>query len=133
MQQAILEAQLKQEEHGRGSYPIQLCDRSAVDPVVYAVMTASGEEERQKRAGTLTDTPQFQKALQHYRNSIFVLLAPVPEWLVDDGVRYMDNQEKTYETFKVVLRQLGIPYREIGPDMRSLEERMLVVMGLARL
>jgi nicotinamide riboside kinase len=134
MQVAIMEAQLQRErEVEEGTCRIRLSDRSAVDPIVYAVLTSKNDEESKKRRQILTDSPQFQRALERYRRSIFVLLTPIPEWLVDDGIRLMDNQMKCLEVFRETLRDMGISYRELGADIRSVAERTSVVMGLARL
>jgi nicotinamide riboside kinase len=137
MQKAIMTAQLKREEESRmqaamGSQ-ILLSDRSAVDPIVYAVLTADNKAEAQKRRGTLIQSSQIQFVLEKYRHAVFVLLAPVPEWVKDDGVRSTALQAESMEIFRQTLSDLKIRYREIGPEMRSLDERVRVVMGLARL
>jgi len=134
MQQAIMTAQLKKEDDGRWC-PIQICDRSAVDPIVYAVLTSRNDDEARQRRDILVNSPDFQLSLQKYRHSTstFLLLAPVAEWLVDDGVRLIEQQSKCFEVFKAVLRELGINFREIGPEMKFLEERLMTVLGLLHL
>ena len=67
-----------------------LSDRSAIDPVAYAVLTAANEEDARKRMRVLVETPEFQTALRRYREETFILFKPVPEWVVDDGVRSME-------------------------------------------
>ncbi|KAF8067484.1 AAA domain-containing protein [Lyophyllum atratum] len=132
MQQAIMVAHLKKEAEGR-LCPIQICDRSAVDPIVYAVLTSNGDEEARRRRDILVNSLDFQLALQNYRNETFLLLAPVTEWQEDDGVRLIEQQSQCFEAFQVILGELGIHFREIGPDMRFLEERLITVLGLLRL
>lgn len=133
MQEAIMVAHVEREDEGRGRHSIQLCDRSAVDAVVYAVMTASNDKDAETRKERLVSSSQFKNVLEIYRRSVVVLLMPVEAWLVDDGTRSLDNGVQCASIFKQVLNELGIAYREIGPEMRSVAERMVVVMGLAKL
>jgi nicotinamide riboside kinase len=132
MQQAILEAHLKEEKKGWGC-PIQLSDRSAIDPIVYAVLTSPDENEAQRRREILVNSPDFKNALPRYRRSTFILLAPVADWLKDDGVRLLEHQARCFEVFRQILVELGIPFLEIGAQMRFLEERVTMVMGLMKL
>jgi nicotinamide riboside kinase len=132
MQQAIMEAHLKEEQKG-WSCPVQLCDRSAIDPIVYAVLTASNENEAKRRREVLMNSPDFRNALPIYRRSSFILLAPVADWLEDDGIRLLEHQSRCFEVFRQLLVELGIPFLEIGGQMRFLEERVTVAMGLMNL
>ncbi|KAG6812350.1 hypothetical protein H0H92_003250 [Tricholoma furcatifolium] len=132
MQQAIQLAQLKRENEGE-NYPIQISDRSAVDPIVYAVLTSTTDEEAQHRRHTLTNIPEFQLVLEKYRESTFLLLAPVTDWLEDDGIRLVEKQAQCFEVFKSELKALGIDFQVLGPDMRRIEERFVKVLGLLRL
>lgn len=131
MQQAIMEAHLKEEQKG-WSCPVQLCDRSAVDPIVYAVLTSSDENEAQRRRKILMNSPDFKNALPIYRRSTFILLAPVADWLEDDGIRLLEHQARCFEVFRQVLVELGIPFLEIGAQMRLLEERVTIAIGLMK-
>jgi nicotinamide riboside kinase len=96
MQVAIMEAQLLRENEARVAAAraerIVLSDRSAIDAIVYAVLNSANEDDGQRRFQKLVNSPRFQLALTAYRQSVIVLLTPVPEWLVDDGIRSMDNQ-----------------------------------------
>lgn len=133
MQRAIMKGHLEREELAiQSRCPVVLCDRSAVDPVVYATLTATDDHDAVERRLALTGAADFQKALLRYRRSVFVLLAPIEEWLVDDGFRHVGDQVQVLEIFKTLLSDLGIAYREIDPNTRSLEERVAIVMGLAR-
>ncbi|KAL0957937.1 hypothetical protein HGRIS_000118 [Hohenbuehelia grisea] len=132
MQRAIMDAQIVKEEEGSGS-PIQLCDRSAIDPIVYSILTAQDSSEAENRRMSLVTNPSFQRTLGRYRHSIFILLSPNPLWLKDDGIRSLEKQEECYLAFKEVLRDFGLGFREIGRDMPMLAERVSLVMGLARL
>jgi len=103
MQAAIMRAQLLREQTGRTAAAttgrVLLSDRSAIDPIVYAILTSASEEEAEERVQSLTESHQFQLALAAYRKSLFVLLGPVPEWLEDDGVRSTENQVSLVDSF----------------------------------
>ncbi|TFK70693.1 hypothetical protein BDN72DRAFT_838638 [Pluteus cervinus] len=135
LQEAILEAHIAQETRIRedGLDTVQLCDRSAVDPIVYAALLAANDTDVHTRTSFLIKKPEFQQVLDHYRQSVFVLLGPVPEWQVDDGVRLIYNQEGCFEWFRRILTRLEIPFRVVGQEMRNLEERVVAVIGFARL
>lgn len=135
MQRTILKAQLEQELEARsvagGSVArIVLSDRSAIDPVAYAVLTAANEDEGRERMRTLVDTPEFQAALRWYREGTFVLFRPVPEWLVDDGVRSMDERSQTIEVYRSILRELEIPFVELGEEIKDIQARVAFAKGL---
>lgn len=92
MQKAIMEAQLAEEEKKRVTVsPTQgalagrrvlLSDRSAVDAIVYAILTSQNKTEADERWQILTGSGKFQSALFRYQKAKFWLLTPVPEWLV---------------------------------------------------
>jgi len=135
MQRTIMRAQLEQEQVARSVAGVSavrmvLSDRSAVDPVAYAVITAANEDSARERMQVLVDTPEFQTALRRYREGTFVLFKPVPEWLVDDGVRSMEQQDHTLEVFRKILKELDIPYVELGEEIRNLQARVTFAMGL---
>ena len=135
MQRMIMRAQLEQEEAARSVAGVAevrmvLSDRSAVDPVAYAVVTAANEDNAREKMRALVDTPEFQAALRRYREGTFVLFKPVPEWLVDDGVRSMEKQDHTLEAFRKILKELDIPYVELGEEIKNLQARVTFVMGL---
>lgn len=92
----------------------------------------TNDEEARRRQEYLTQSAKFQQVLRHYRQSTFILLKPVEEWLVDDGVRSMDNQTECLLIYRKLLSELGITYREIGPEMKDLAERVGFTM-LAKL
>ncbi|KAJ7155082.1 AAA domain-containing protein [Mycena filopes] len=130
MQKAIMLAHLERERENEGA-AIQLCDRSAVDPVVYAIFTAANAAEAQSRKHALIDLPEFQEALPRYQESLFILLAPVRDWMVDDGFRHVGDESEILAIFRGTLSELGVQYREIGPSMRFLPERTAFVLALA--
>ena len=135
MQRMIMRAQLEQERAARSVAGVSavrmvLSDRSAVDPVAYAVVTAANEDSAEERMRALVDTPEFQTALRQYREGIFVLFKPVPEWLVDDGVRSMEQQDHIFDVFCKILKKLDIPYVELGEEIKDLQARVTFAMGL---
>ncbi|KAF8217408.1 AAA domain-containing protein [Mycena galopus ATCC 62051] len=130
MQKAIMLAHLEQERENEES-SAHLCDRSAVDPIVYAVFTAANPEDAQCRKQALVNLPEFQRALPRYRNSLFVLLSVNKEWVKDDGFRHVGDETEILAIFREILSELGIRYREIGWGMGFLLERTAFVLSLA--
>ncbi|KAF5370270.1 hypothetical protein D9758_006998 [Tetrapyrgos nigripes] len=126
MQEAILEAHLKRESEvlGRTSAPLLLCDRSAIDPVAYAILGAKNDNDAEERKKILITSAAFQEALNRYRKSLFILFKPVEGWLVDDGVRSLDNKIGCAEVFETVLEEFDIKFLKMGPDMTDLSERV---------
>jgi nicotinamide riboside kinase len=136
MQRAILDAQLQHEHAAEAhGFEVVLSDRSAVDPVVYAALTAQSEEEAVRRQQTLECAPSVAAARGRYcdARACFVLLRPVPGWLVDDGVRSLDDHARCVEVFRRVLAEWGIRYHEIGEEMRDIERRVDAVLAYAGL
>jgi nicotinamide riboside kinase len=131
MQKAIMLAHLEREQENEDGNA-QLCDRSAVDPIVYAIFTATDPADAESRKQALVSLPEFQRVLPRYQTSLFVLLTPVKEWLIDDGFRHVGDETKILTIFRDTLTELGIRYREIGSDMRFLPERTSFVLSLAR-
>lgn len=134
MQSAIMLAQLEREaevgERARNTgESLILSDRSGVDPIVYAILTAKDERQARQKKNILVEHPTFQSALKRYRKAKFLLLRPVPEWLVDDGVRSLEQHGRSFYVFRAVLAELGIPYHEIGEEMKDLSERVNWVKG----
>ncbi|KAF8156602.1 AAA domain-containing protein [Crassisporium funariophilum] len=132
MQEDIMEGHLQRDEENWKTLPVRVCDRSAIDPIVYAILTSPDKDEARRRQDHLTHSARFQKALRRYRQSIVILLTPVAEWLVDDGVRSTENQDECLKIFRQLLQELDIPYHELGRGTMYLQERVAVTMGLAR-
>jgi nicotinamide riboside kinase len=131
MQEAILKAHLDREVDFRKKKKPILSDRSAVDPIVYALMTSQDGAERNARRTKLISLPGFAEALEDYRDqsrSIFILLSPVPEWLVDDGVRSMEKGDECVQEFRALLKTLKIPFLEMGPEIKDLGARTRLVL-----
>jgi hypothetical protein len=136
MQQDIMEANFEREYALReDSFPIRLFDRSAIDPIAYAVLTSKNAEEARSRQDFLTQSEEFQKILGRYKSntSFVVLLKPVPGWLVDDGVRSTENQAACTLIFKKLLRDLEVPYFELGTECTLLQERVSAILRSAQI
>lgn len=135
MQRAIMLAQLKRETMACVQLPndansLILSDRSGIDPIVYAILTGRDEHEARQKKDMLVNLPEFQAGLLRYRKAIFLLLNPVEEWLVDDGVRSLDNHERCVCTFREVLNEYGIAYQELAPETKRIEDRVKVLEKL---
>ncbi|KAF9226165.1 hypothetical protein BS17DRAFT_878821 [Gyrodon lividus] len=129
MQKAIMLAQLEKETQacewvGGTIGGLILSDRSGIDPIVYAVLTAKDEFQARHKKNLLVDQPTFQSALHRYREARVLLLNPVPEWLIDDGVRSLEQHERCIVVYREVLCELGIAYHEMGKEMTDLSERV---------
>ncbi|KIJ15188.1 hypothetical protein PAXINDRAFT_115204 [Paxillus involutus ATCC 200175] len=133
MQKAIMLAQLERETQacervGGGNERLILSDRSGIDPIVYAVLTAKDELQAHHKKSLLVGQPTFQSTLHRYRKARFLLLNPVPEWLVDDGVRSLEQHDRCMVVYREILAELGIQYNEMGAEMKELSERVKWVM-----
>jgi len=125
MKHAILTAQLAAEEAAveaaaNSGQMLALSDRSAVDAIVYAEFDPDGEQQKER----LLDEESFRRGVVRYRRSLFVLLAPVEEWVVDDGVRSIDRGDEYHGFFVAMLKRLEIPYQHLGQETKGLEERV---------
>ncbi|KAF9261345.1 hypothetical protein L218DRAFT_931140 [Marasmius fiardii PR-910] len=140
MQQRILDAHAEKErqiiektaEDGekRGGGIQLLSDRSAIDPIVYAILT-SNSAEAETDSDALLHSPSFQAVLPMYLSPLseFYLLEPVEEWLKDDGFRHVGDQVESFEIFERLFRDLGIPYQVIPKEMADLDERIRFVLN----
>ncbi|KAF5390122.1 hypothetical protein D9757_003871 [Collybiopsis confluens] len=140
MQQAIVTAQVSRDLGARknleasehtSAHLVLLSDRSAVDALVYAAL--SELEPKSGITETLLSSKEFQGILPYYRSmsSTFVLLHPIPAWLVDDGVRSLEDGERCYDMFVTILKRLEIHFVEVGEDCRWIEERVAFVRRAA--
>ncbi|KAH7881902.1 AAA domain-containing protein [Phlebopus sp. FC_14] len=135
MQRAIMLAQVAAEESACAQVSIRgggliLSDRSGIDAIVYAILTANNEREAREKKALLLEDPMFRAALDRYRVARFLLLGPVPQWLVDDGVRSLEQHERCISVFREVLDELGIVYHDMGGEMMDLGERVKEVKRL---
>jgi hypothetical protein len=103
---------------------LMLSDRCVLDAVAYGLLSDDGQNGR-----ALLHSRTVRRALNEVyrtRGAHFVLLAPVADWIVDDGVRSIDNGA-CVDVFRKLLGELGIRYLELGESCRLLEERVASV------
>ncbi|KAJ1308793.1 hypothetical protein OPQ81_004483 [Rhizoctonia solani] len=138
MQRAILNAQVATENDIRSQISavtaelvhdnlFLLCDRSAIDPLVYAALSSA----EATGAEILAEGDELKRILPIYRRAIFVLLHPVKEWFEDDGVRSLDDPSSYPNAFKHYMNRFGIKYYEIDDSLKDLDERVNVVLSWA--
>lgn len=131
MQRAILNAQFAAENDARSQCTTEtttrfqnpgflLCDRSAIDPIVYATLSAS----ESTGAEILAESPELQSLLPTYRRALFILLHPVKEWIEDDGVRSLSDPSLYPDTYKGFLERFGIKYYEMDDTLKELNGRV---------
>ncbi|KAI9367232.1 AAA domain-containing protein [Aspergillus egyptiacus] len=127
LQRLILVAQAAEE--GQSPHDPVLCDRSGVDPIVYAVQY--GPPRAQEKLESLS---HWHCLRDRMRRSLVILCPPHPEWLVDDGTRYMAKTgaewEELHRTFIQVLEANRIPFHAIPRELVDLEERVDHVLHL---
>ncbi|KAH9941432.1 AAA domain-containing protein [Amylocystis lapponica] len=129
MQYEIMIAQLRAEEvvlhrtvEDDSVEVLLVSDRSAIDPIVYAAAsTVAGASDRCRM---LLGNSAFQAILPFYRDSLFVILQPVPEWVQDDGVRSLEDPRRYSERLVAMLNELGISFTELGADIKDIKERV---------
>ncbi|CAE6538467.1 unnamed protein product, partial [Rhizoctonia solani] len=137
MQKTIMLAQITAEQNARNqasatgsSDPLfLLCDRSAIDPLVYAALSAT----ESTGAETLAGSSEMQSILPVYRRAIFVLLYPVKEWFEDDGIRSLADPSNYPLTYKHYLNQFGIQYYELDSSLKDLDGRINAVLSWANI
>ncbi|KIM35858.1 hypothetical protein M413DRAFT_32214 [Hebeloma cylindrosporum] len=136
MQQDIMEAHFERENALReDTFPIRLFDRSAIDPIIYVILTSKNAADARSRQEFLTQSEEFQEILGRYKSntSFMVLLKPVPGWLVDDGVRSTENQAECTQIFKELLKELAVPYFSLGGECIDLQERVNAILRLTQI
>jgi hypothetical protein len=115
-----------------------IIDGTAVDALVYCREYVSEDAYK-----NLCKTLEFQEALWRCGGAkidgnngarvLFILALPVAEWLIDDGVRNMDEPEAVLEEFRYVLNEWEIPFVELGRDLMELGRRIEWMVPKARL
>lgn len=161
MQRAILRAQIEAETvslqkiarlfdslgpgvEGTPATVVLLCDRCAIDPVVYATMkldaglvsSLTSEQpfrDAVARYGGLSPTA-YQSSQPVILRPIVVLVTGVKEWQGhDDGVRNLDDPFEVTEYFRQTLEKWNIGYEEIGENIKNIDRRVDWVLDIAGL
>jgi hypothetical protein len=133
LQQHILDAQLQAEISVKADEPSgwYICDRSGLDPIVYAqVLVGSSAAEN------MLASDAWQKLEHKMKSGVVVLCEAGCTWLVDDGVRLMprelDEWMRVDAAFRELLRARGIPFTVISKDVISMPERVKKVQEAIR-
>lgn len=133
LQRHILDAQYEAEVEASTSdvSPWYLCDRSGLDPIVYAKYFVGADAA----AELLTSTSWLELEARMKEGIVFVCEAGC-HWLKDDGIRLMptDAEEWTRidDAFRKLLDARGIPYSVISKDVMELQKRMKLVTDVIK-
>ncbi|KAJ3554368.1 hypothetical protein NM688_g3144 [Phlebia brevispora] len=134
MQAAIMLAQIQAEQdalsckHARSDI-LFLSDRSAIDPIVYAATSGAPNADDIKQQ--LQHVLVRHNTLPLYKDSLFVLLHPVAEWIVDDGVRSLQDPLNYNAQLCNILAELGIQFIEITSTLKELKDRLTEVRAMS--
>jgi len=108
-----------------------LSDRSAIDPLIY-LRRYSGTSNLDR----LTSTDLWNTVRDRYRDatrSLFFLLLPVEDFLVDDDIRYVPKSLEDWyalaEEFRSFMVEERISFCEIGAECLELENRIQLVLS----
>ena len=131
MQRDIFDAQIELEKELLNSGKAFISDRCAIDPLVYLTHFAGGDGESQE----LIASNEWRQAQARYANKakfLIVLLLPVPQFLVDDEIRYVAKSLTDWyslaHSFREFVNARRIPVMEIGPECVGIEERVDLVL-----
>ncbi|EMD86657.1 hypothetical protein COCC4DRAFT_73778 [Bipolaris maydis ATCC 48331] len=125
LQQRILAAQYDAETTAcpAGASTWYICDRSGLDPIVYAKCLV-GEHA----AAEMLASESWRELEDRMKKSIVILCEAGCQWLKDDGVRLMPKDEVEWmridAAFRDLLRIRGIGFSVIPKDIANLEERV---------
>lgn len=130
LQHDIFKAQVEKEVTFIRAGTAFVSDRSAVDPLIY-LFHYSGREAMNR----IASTEEWRKVRDRYadtKQSLVILLSPVPEFLVDDNVRYMskslDDWHLLAANFRLFLVEEEIPFIEMGKDVLDIKDRVARVL-----
>jgi nicotinamide riboside kinase len=127
LQQHILDAQLHAEgaKNKTASSNWYICDRSGLDPNVYAQLFAG-----RSAAEDMLESEAWQALERRMKNGIVMLCEAGCTWLIDDGIRLMPDGLDDWmrvDSFRELLDARGIAYTIIWKDVISLPERLKMV------
>jgi nicotinamide riboside kinase len=106
-----------------------ICDRSGLDPLVYAKYFVGQEASAEMLASrNWVELEAWMKA------GIVILCEAGCHWLKDDGIRLMPNDADEWiridDTFRSLLEEREIQYSVLPKDLADLGERVDFVRGL---
>ena len=126
-QQLILEAQCKAETSIEA--PWYICDRSGLDPIVYARRYVGVDAAQSMKA-----TDIWQQLHERMSRSLIIVCEAGMDWLMDDGVRLMPADKADWiafhELFCSTLGEVRLEYAILSCSVRDIEERVKFVLDL---
>lgn len=128
LQRQILEEQKHREEKETQADILLLCDRSGLDPIVFAAKYGERSCHQQLLSSSAWSylKPRMQRAL-------VILCEPVPEWFRTDGVRIDAGSEieqaKLHALFVYFLQTEAIPYKVLPASVTDHKERVDFVLA----
>ncbi|KAL3462794.1 AAA domain-containing protein [Aspergillus heterothallicus] len=129
LQRLILVAQWKEETDTGSPTDFLLCDRSGVDPIVYAVKYGPPQAQI-----ILEGSSHWRYLRDRMKESLVILCPPHQEWLVDDGTRLMARSPEEWESVHFIFIQIletnGIAFQVIPKELLDLEARVDFVSRL---
>ncbi|KAE8334423.1 hypothetical protein BDV24DRAFT_172565 [Aspergillus arachidicola] len=128
LQELILKAQFEEETKVTTNATV-VYDRSAADPIVYAVKYGSPHTQ-----DMLEQCLEWQVLRDRMRDSPVILCPPHQEWLTNDGVRLMagcwTELADLHFVFIHVLSTNTILFHVIPEELMELQDRVGFVLGL---
>ena len=126
-QKAIMKAQLQKEIKCQA--PLQLSDRSGLDPIVYAKRFGPNDA-----ASSMLKSSTWAELRLRLASSVIVVCEPCQDWLEDDGTRLMpldwEDWMETHHVFCSLLDQCGLQYSVLPAIVHMLPERVDFVLHL---
>jgi GTPase SAR1 family protein len=145
----IIESSKTRPKHEPVLPSVLLCDRTAIDPVVYATMKLEPDSVQE-----MTQDPLFREALSRYRTKVdeptertgkkaslpqpslrstIILTDGVKEWIEDDGIRSLYDPFEVTGHFRQLLRGLGVEWHEIGENIKDIQKRVDWILNITGL
>jgi nicotinamide riboside kinase len=125
LQRRILNAQARAESTIDSEWFIS--DRSGLDPIIYAQRYIG-----KGAAQILLMSEEWKMLEERMRRSLVIVCEPKTDWLVNDGVRLMPENEKDWrafhELFCAFLKNAKMKYIMLSCDIADLEERIRLVV-----
>lgn len=125
LQQRILEAQFEAETTASNWY---ICDRSAIDPIVYAFLYAS-----EPSATELFKSSMWGLLERNMKEGLVVVCETGCSWLVDDGTRLMPKDAEDWDRVDAMFRELlearSIDYLVLPRSVQDLSERVDIILA----
>ncbi|KAF2823710.1 hypothetical protein CC86DRAFT_298303 [Ophiobolus disseminans] len=131
LQQHILEAQYTAELETSTSDASSwyICDRSGLDPIVYAKCFVGTEA-----AAAMLGSRSWLQLESRMKAGIVILCEAGCRWLVDDGIRLMPGDAEEWlridDAFRDLLNMRGIDFSIVPKDLADIEERVDLVERL---